>query len=111
MRTSRGSGAPPLADEEATQARHLRTLVQLQQWPEAKAAALELAHRHPHKAEYRAQLALARGHEAWQAGDAKRAREEWNRAVILDPTLEAALVAVRGRARRPSLISRLFRRG
>ncbi len=109
MRTPKGSRENPTIDLEAVQFDHLRTLVTLQRWPEARTAAHELAHKHPHNSRYRALLALARGHEAATAGDTKLAHEEWGRALALDPTLEAAATAMR-RHRRPSLIARLFRR-
>lgn len=108
MRTPRGSGETPTIDQEEALLSHLQTLISLQRWTEAKSAARELATQHPHKAYYRALLALARGHEADLAGDRKRAREEWQRALTLDPTLEAASLALR--KARPSLIDRLFRR-
>ena len=108
MRTPRGSGETPTIDVETALVNHLRTLMSLQRWPEARVAARELATRHPHKAHYRALLALARGHEAALANDYKRAREEWQRAITLEPTLEDAALALR--RSRPSLFERLFRR-
>ncbi|MEZ4404370.1 MAG: hypothetical protein R3B06_30395 [Kofleriaceae bacterium] len=110
MRTPTGSGRQPIIDSEAFQLGHLRTLIALSRWPEAKVAARDLAHQHPHTAHYRALLALIRGHEASLAGDHKRAREEWNRALTLEPTLEPAQEALR-QAPRPSLLDRLLRRG
>lgn len=90
--------------------RHLQTLLQLQQWTEAKIVARELATQHPHTAHYRALLALARGHEAAVANDHQRAREEWRRALTLEPNLDAAKVALASRAGRRSWVERLFKR-
>lgn len=89
---------------------HLRTLMELQRWTEAKAVARELATQFPHNAHYRALLALMRGHEAAAANEPKRAREEWRRAITLDPKLEEARAALASRAGRTSWIDRLLGR-
>ena len=109
MRKPKGSGETPTIDPEALLFDHLRTLLGLQKWAEARSTARELATLCPQNAHYRALLALARGHEAEAAGDHKRAREEWQRALALEPKLEAASLALR-RRRRTSLLGWLLRR-
>lgn len=110
MRTPKGSGMTPVVDDAATLVSHLRTLMQLQKWTEAKSVARELATRDPQNAHYRALLALARGHEASLANEPKRAREEWRRAITLDPKLVEARDALSTRAARRSWVERLFKR-
>ena len=100
----------PSVDSEDALVAHLRTLMQLQKWPEARTVARELAQRYPQNAHDRALLALARGHEAALANEPKRAREEWRRAITLDPKLEAARAALSSRAGRQSWVDRLFKR-
>ncbi len=111
MRTPRGSGVTPVLDQESALVQHLQTLIQLQRWPEARTVARQLATEHPGNPHYRAILALARGHEAAQSGEPRRAREEWRRAITLDPKLEEARAALHSRAGRQSWIDRLFKRG
>lgn len=110
MAMPKGSGQTPAVTPEGEALRHLETLLRTQKWTEAKIAARELATQHPHTAHYRALLALARGHEAAVANDPQRAREEWRRALTLEPTLEAAKIALASRAGRRSWVERLFRR-
>jgi tetratricopeptide (TPR) repeat protein len=110
MRTPKGSGETPVVDSEDAMVAHLRTLMQLQKWPEAKTVARQLATQFPQNAHYRALLALARGHEAALAKEPQRAREEWRRAITLDPKLEAARQALSSRAGRASWVERLFKR-
>lgn len=108
MRRSPATVAPSVFDE-ATASREALAALDRQRWQEASARLLELARRNPNVTRYRALLAYARGQEAWIAGDDTRAREEWRRALILDPSLREATEAARTRARRPSWLGRLLR--
>lgn len=84
--------------------RYATRLLQLQRWPEARSALHQLAVTSPHDPQIRARLAYARGQEAHLDGDLPRARQEWTRALLLDPTLTAAhdaLVRTRPRFRWP----------
>jgi hypothetical protein len=110
MRMPRGSGETPAVGPEEALVSHLRTLLQLRQWTEARTVARELATQYPRTSHYRALLALARGYEASQANEPKRAREEWRRAITLDPKLEEARAALSSRAARRSWVDRLFKR-
>ncbi len=110
MRAPKGSGETPAVDAEEALVAHLQTLMQLQKWPEAKTVARELATQHPRNQHYRALLALVRGNEAAQANEPKRAREEFRRAITLDPKLEEARTALASRRIRASWVDRLFRR-
>lgn len=74
--------------------RYALRLLQLQRWPEARSALHQLAVTTPHDARIRARLAYARGHEAAAAGDTARARQEWSRALLLDPSLGDARLAL-----------------
>lgn len=72
-------------------------LMQLNRWPEARSVLQQLAILVPRQPRYRAWLALARGEEHWLGGDERRARAEWKRALVLDPTLDEAQLALRRR--------------
>lgn len=90
--------------------RHAQFQLQLGRWSEARSTLLQLATDSPHDNRYRALLAYARGHEASAAGNTDLARTEWRRALVLDPTLEAAEAALRDRRRRQSWVDRLLNR-
>lgn len=87
-----------------------RQELDLQRWSEARELLLWLATRSPATTRYRALLAYARGQEAATAGDETRAREEWRRALILDPRLELARQAIAARNRQRSWVARLLGR-
>ena len=97
-------------DDDAEALRHALTLMQLNRWTEARIALHELALATPQVTRLRALLAYARGHEAAAAGDLARAHEEWRRALLLDPSLKDAEVAMRTRPRRRSWLDRVLRR-
>lgn len=99
----------PSADDQ-TEALHLADALLLAgRYTEARSHLRRLAEASPGVTQYRALLALARGHEASEAGDHARARAEWRRALILDPALERARVALR-RSRSPSFLGRIVDR-
>lgn len=110
MRVPNGSGETMAVDDEETLVSHLRMLMQLGKWTEAKTVARQLATQYPQNSHYRALLALARGQEAAHANEPKRAREEFRRAITLDPKLEEARAALSSRAARQSWVDRLFKR-
>ena len=85
------------------------SLLQAGRFTEARGLLRRLAEASPGVTRYRALLALARGHEAEQAGDRDRARAEWRRALILAPDLDDARRALR-RVRGHSLLGRLVNR-
>jgi tetratricopeptide (TPR) repeat protein len=95
---------------EATLVAYAQRLLQLRRWSDARTALQQLAVMMPQTSRYRALLALARGHEAADAGELARARTEWTRAITLDPTLEDAHLALSKRRNRPTLIGRMFGR-
>lgn len=99
----------PEADE-ASLFRRARQALELQRWGDARVQLLRLATRSPNTTRYRALLAYARGQEAYVAGDEDRARDEWRRALTLDPTLEDARRALAARGRTRSWVDRLFGR-
>jgi tetratricopeptide (TPR) repeat protein len=90
--------------------RQAKQLLELQKWTEAREAFLALATRSPSNFRYRALLAYARGQESLAAGDELRAREEWRRALILDPQLEDAKRALAVRVKQRSWVDRLLGR-
>jgi Flp pilus assembly protein TadD len=87
-----------------------RQALDRQKWSEARELFRLLATRAPANSRYRALLAYARGQEWLDGGDEVRARDEWRRALILDPRLEDArrMLAVRSRPR--SWVDRLLGR-
>ena len=98
-------------DDEAAMFRRANNLLATQHWTEARDLLFTLAKRSPDKTRYRALLAYARGQESLLAGDEGRAREEWRRALVLDPSLRDAQLALAARQPvRRSWVSRLFGR-
>jgi len=98
------------ATAEAERFGHAQRLMQLRRWTDARSTLHQLAVHNPREPRYRALLALARGHEASDAGDDRLARTEWLRAARLDPTLDGAHAALRRRRPRTTLLGRLFGR-
>ncbi len=96
-------------DETAT-FRRARQALELQRWSDARALLLRLATRSPNTTQYRSLLAYARGQESLDAGDEARARDEWRRALTLDPTLADARRALAARGRSRSWVDRLLGR-
>ena len=96
--------------DEAVLYRDANHALELQHWPEARHLLFQLATRAPHKTRYRALLAYARGQESLGTGDESRARDEWRRALTLDPSLKEAARALAARARPRSWVDRLFGR-
>lgn len=96
--------------DEATLYRDANHALELQHWPEARHLLFQLATRAPHKTRYRALLAYARGHESLGTGDEIRARDEWRRALTLDPSLKEAERSLAARARPRSWVDRLLGR-
>lgn len=90
--------------------RQARQCLELQKWTEARELLFTLATRSPSTTRYRALLAYARGQESLSAGDEIRAREEWRRALILDPMLEDARRMLAVRAKQRSWVDRLLGR-
>ncbi len=78
------------ANDEGSQFTLAQRELDQQRWTEARRRLLQLATRAPGTVKYRALLAYARGQESLTAGDARRARDEWRRALILDPHLADA---------------------
>lgn len=106
--TDHGGG---VGEDEAVLFRRATNLLATQHWTEARDVLFTLAKHRPDKARYRALLAYARGHEHLIAGDEARARDEWRRAVVLDPNLREAQAALAAREPpRRSWVSRLFHR-
>lgn len=99
----------PGADDQTEALRLADALLLAGRFAEARGHLRRLAEASPGVTYYRALLALARGHEASEAGDHQRARAEWRRALILDPTLDRARVALR-RSRAPSFLGRIVDR-
>jgi hypothetical protein len=96
-------------DDETALFRRASKALELQHWTEARDLLFDLARLRPDKGRYRALLAYARGHESFIAGDEARAREEWRRALVLDPKLREAQQALASRAQpRRSWVARLF---
>lgn len=102
--------APEPRSDESGLFRLARQQLELQNWSEARDLLLQLATRSPSTTRYRALLAYARGQESFCAGDEIRAREEWRRALILDPALVDAKHALAARPRPRSWVDRLFGR-
>ena len=96
--------------DEISLFRQARQSLELQKWTEARELLLQLATRSPTTTRYRALLAYARGQESLEAGDEIRAREEWRRALILDPMLEDARRMLAVRAKQRSWVDRLLGR-
>ncbi|HVV81954.1 MAG TPA: hypothetical protein VHE35_02700 [Kofleriaceae bacterium] len=101
---------PGNGPDEANLFRQARQALELQHWTEARDLLLQLATRSPSTTRYRALLAYARGQESFVAGDETRARDEWRRALILDPSLEDAQHALAAHAPQRSWVARLFGR-
>jgi hypothetical protein len=101
---------PAPMPDEGVLLRQARSALDLQRWTEARDLLFQLATRSPNTTRYRAMLAYARGQEAHTLGDIERARDEWRRAVTLDPTLNDAQRALSLRARRRSWVDRLLGR-
>lgn len=95
--------------DEATTAHRAEAAIERQAWAEARELYRALAIHTPGMLRYRVMLAYARGHVARAEGDEARARDEWRRALVLDPSCELAARAL-GRAPRTSWIDRLFAR-
>ena len=70
--------------------RYARRLLARQQWTPARTALHLAAMRAPGDDRLRALMAYARGHEAAEQDDPGRARTEWERALLLDPSLTEA---------------------
>ena len=96
--------------DETTMFRRARQALELQRWSDARSLLLRLATRSPNTTKYRALLAYARGQESFDAGDEIRARDEWRRALTLDPTLEDARRALAARGRQRTWVDRLLGR-
>jgi hypothetical protein len=96
--------------DEISLVRQARQSLELQKWTEARELLYTLATRSPSTTRYRALLAYARGQESLEAGDETRAREEWRRALILDPMLEVARRMLATRAKQRSWVDRLLGR-
>jgi predicted Zn-dependent protease len=112
MSMSRHPSAPPEDRfDEVEVYRRVCAALDVQRWAEARELLLDLARRLPHASRYRALLAYTRGQEALGEGDARRAREEWRRALILDPGLRVARQALAAHQRPSTWIGRLFRAG
>lgn len=99
----------PGADDESETLRYAEGLLQACRWTEARGVLHRLATTTPGVTRYRVLLAYARGEEYAALGDQVRARDEWRRSLVLDPTYPQATIALR-RARRASLLGRLFDR-
>lgn len=84
------SPAPPVRDSVNLQLERALTLAQQQKWPEARAAFVDLATRHPGDPRYRAYVHYARGWEAFTLGKDAEARAEWQRALACDPRNDLA---------------------
>ena len=108
MQRSQPPSTPPVAFDEQGALRDAMQALAVQRWADARQVLLDHARRSPSTTRYRALLAYARGHEADAAGDDQRAREEWRRAVILDPSLESATRPLAARRRRRSWVARLL---
>jgi hypothetical protein len=99
----------PSADDQTETLRYAERLLQACRWTEARATLHRLAATAPGISHYRALLAYARGEEAAERGDLPRARDEWRRALILEPTYAAPKAALQ-RAGSSSVFGRLFGR-
>ena len=96
----------PGADDQTEALRYAERLLQACQWTEARTVLHRLATTAPGYTRYRVLLAYARGEEAAERGDVTRARDEWRRALTLDPScIEAQSALARSRS---SLFGRLF---
>ncbi len=101
---------PERGPDEVALFRLARQALEIQHWTEARDMLFLLATRSPSTTEYRALLAYARGQESLLAGDEPRARDEWRRALVLDPSLADARRALAARARPRSWVDRLLGR-
>ncbi|MEZ4403647.1 MAG: hypothetical protein R3B06_26725 [Kofleriaceae bacterium] len=106
------SAAFPAAtlDADLELERYATRLLQLRRWTDARTALHQLALRAPQNSRWRALLAYARGHEASELGELARARSEWERALLLDPTLDDARLALTSRRMRTTWIGRMLHR-
>lgn len=82
------------------------SLLAAERWPVARRLYHALAARTPTDRGLRARMHLARGHEELLRGGQRAARRELARAIVLDPTLDAARIAL---ASSQTLVSRLLR--
>lgn len=98
------------AKDETGQFRLAQQALDQQRWADARLRLLELATRAPGTVKYRALLAYARGQESLAAGDARRARDEWRRALILDPHLADAQRALAAHQSSRTWVDRLLGR-
>jgi tetratricopeptide (TPR) repeat protein len=109
------SSAPPPAP--ATEEQRFAAALELLRrrlWKDAEKALAELAISHPSEKRYRAYRHYARGRIAQDDGRLDAARDEWERALRLDPELAAARAAVDSLPEPPKpsggLLSKLFKR-
>lgn len=99
----------PSADDQTETLRYAERLLHACRWTDARTTLHRLAASAPGVTHYRALLAYARGEEAAERGDLSRARDEWRRALILEPTCQPARTAL-DRHGSGSLLDRLFHR-
>ena len=98
------------AKDEAGEFRRAQQALDQQRWADARLRLLALATRSPGTVKYRALLAYARGQESLAAGDARCARAEWRRALILDPHLADAHRALAAHQSSRTWVARMFGR-
>lgn len=84
----------PSADDQTETLRYAERLLQACRWTEARCTLHRLAATAPGVVHYRALLAYARGEEAAERGELDRARDEWRRALILEPRYAAPRAAL-----------------
>jgi Tfp pilus assembly protein PilF len=94
--------------DEGEKMRSAQQMIEARHWDDAKQVIYLLARHDPANRKYRALLALVLGYEAEEQGLHTRARSEFRRAVMLDPSLRLR-PGVRKRAR-TSLVERLLGR-
>jgi hypothetical protein len=96
----------PSADDQTETLRYAERLLHACRWTEARTILHRLATTTPGVTRYRVLLAYARGEEYCERGELARARAEWRRALILDPSCIEAKAAL-GRVRRGTFFGRI----
>ena len=94
------SGSLPKQNAEDAELQHAMSLLSSNDWTAARLAFHALAAKVPQSRQYRALLCYARGRETQATGRADDAAMEFQRALQLDPDLEAAKIALRDLGRK-----------